>query len=124
MLPRLLIGQIFLKGFQRQVVRHKDLALLGVIQSRLDHRVTPVCPDADHLEIDHVNCLLDWKDHHARLRIGDTHVVPEICPINQGVKRGLAPNDVRKGKPRMHDLGLYGVETCRGVGGARLLSTY
>ena len=37
---------------------------------------------------------------------GDTHVIPEIGPINQGVKRGLAPNSVRKGKLRSPDLGL------------------
>ena len=50
----------------------------------------------------------------SEIRIGDTHVVPEIGPRNQQVKRGLAPNYVRKGKPRMQDWGLYGVETCRG----------
>jgi hypothetical protein len=28
--------------------------------------------------------------------IGDTHLVPEIVPINQGVKRSLAPNSARR----------------------------
>ncbi len=44
-------------------------------------------------------------------RIGATHVIPEIGPINQGVKRGLVPKSVRKGMPRIQSLGLYGVET-------------
>ena len=46
-------------------------------------------------------------------RIGATHGTPEIGPINQGVKRGLAPKEVRKCEPRIQGLGLYGVETCR-----------
>ena len=46
--------------------------------------------------------------------IGATHVVPEIGPINQGVERGLEPNEPQLGKPRIQDLGLYGVETFRG----------
>ena len=46
--------------------------------------------------------------------IGATHVVPEIGPIKQGVERGLAPNELQLGKPRIQDLGLYGVETFRG----------
>jgi len=53
-------------------------------------------------------------------RVGDTHVVPEVVPINQGVKRSLAPNEDRKGKPRMRDLGLYGVETCQGADRVRI----
>ena len=55
-----------------------------------------------------------FRTHHYTGRIGDTHVVPEIGPINQGFKRGLAPNELRKGKPRTQELRLYGVKTCRG----------
>ncbi len=62
----------------------------------------------------HLLRLKDESSQYLIKRIGATHVVPEIGPINQGFKRGLAPNELRKGKPGLQDLGLYGVESCRG----------
>ncbi len=47
-------------------------------------------------------------------RIGDTLVIPENGPINQGLERTLAPKEPYLGKPSIQDLGLDGVETCRG----------
>ena len=56
--------------------------------------------------------------------VGATHVVPELGPINQGVKRGLAPNEVRKGRSRMQDLGFTGSRPAGFIAiGTRLLST-